>query len=584
MIKLIPNKRPKIFKVFVKWGLLIITLGAIHCTPDTKDKNLILFLPEGFEAKVFIDSIAETTRHIAVAPNGTVFTKFKKTSKEGSIASLRDFDGDGVADSIIKFANDTTIKGYGYATASRIYKGYLYFSSELAVYRYKLDSLSMLPIGPLETVVIDDHPHGMHEHIGKPLAFDNEGNMYVPFGAPSNACQEPKRTPLQPGLDPCPQLENHGGIWRFKAEVLNQTQEEGEKYATGIRSIVGLDWNSEDNTLYAVVHGRDDLFRLWPDRYNPWQSAVLPSEEFLRIKMGDNFGWPYCYYDQLQEKRVTSPEYGGNGTEDSRCSEFTKPIMGFPGHWAPNDLVFYKGDTFPDHYKNGAFIAFHGSTNRAPYPQSGYFVGFIPFENGKPTGTFEVFADGFAQVDPIVNVSDAVFRPMGIAFSPNGTMYIGDSKKGRIWSIKFTGDKSSFGSQNLMNMEGRKMEAHIRYPDPVKDNLREESLSEGGRLYDTYCAACHQKNGKGASGRFPPLNQTDWVTGDKERLIRLTLLGLQGPIEVNGEPYNSIMPQHGFLKDSELASILSYIRTEFGNEASTITPEEIITVRNSLIN
>ncbi|MGA1150417.1 MAG: c-type cytochrome, partial [Flavobacteriaceae bacterium] len=100
----------------------------------------------------------------------------------------------------------------------------------------------------------------------------------------------------------------------------------------------------------------------------------------------------------------------------------------------------------------------------------------------------------------------------------------------------------------------------------------------------TYCAACHQKNGKGASGRFPPLNQTDWVTGDKERLIRLTLLGLQGPIEVNGEPYNSTMPQHGFLKDSELASILSYIRTEFGNEASTITPEEIKTVRNSIIN
>ena len=272
------------------------------------------------------------------------------------------------------------------------------------------------------------------------------------------------------------------------------------------------------------------------------------------------------------------------GTEDSRCGDFINPIMGFPGHWAPNDLVFYQGDAFPDRYKNGAFIAFHGSTNRAPYPQSGYFVGFIPFENGEPTGAYEVFADGFAQVDPIVNVSDAVFRPMGIAFSPDGTMYIGDSKKGRIWSVQFTGDKSSFGSQNLLKMEERKKESHLRYPDPIEDDLSEESLSEGGQLYDTYCAACHQKNGKGASGRFPPLNQTDWVTGDKERLIRLTLLGLQGPIEVNGEPYNSIMPQHGFLKDSELASILSYIRTEFGNEASTITPEEIKTVRNSLIN
>ena len=390
MIKSLTNKRQKFSEIFLKLSLLIVVLGAIKCTTVSKNTNSVLILPEGFESKVFIDSIIETTRHIAVAPNGTVYTKFKKTSKDGSLAALKDVNGDGVADSIVKFANDTTIKGYGYATASRIYKGYLYFSSELAVYRYKLDSLSMVPKGPLETVVIDDHPHGMHEHIGKPLAFDNEGYIYVPFGAPSNACQEPKRTPLQPGLDPCPQLEDHGGIWRFKAEVLNQTQEQGEKYATGIRSIVGLDWNFTDNSLYAVVHGRDDLFRLWPDRYDPWQSAVLPSEEFLRIKKGDDFGWPYCYYDQLQEKRVTSPEYGGMGTEYSRCGDFINPIMGFPGHWAPNDLVFYQGDAFPDRYKNGAFIAFHGSTNRAPYPQSGYFVGFIPFENGEPTGAYEV--------------------------------------------------------------------------------------------------------------------------------------------------------------------------------------------------
>lgn len=192
MIKSLTNKRQKISEIFLKLSLLIVVLGAIKCTTVSKNTNSVLILPEGFESKVFIDSIIETTRHIAVAPNGTVYTKFKKTSKDGSLAALKDVNGDGVADSIVKFANDTTIKGYGYATASRIYKGYLYFSSELAVYRYKLDSLSMVPKGPLETVVIDDHPHGMHEHIGKPLAFDNEGYIYVPFGAPSNACQEPK--------------------------------------------------------------------------------------------------------------------------------------------------------------------------------------------------------------------------------------------------------------------------------------------------------------------------------------------------------------------------------------------------------
>ena len=113
-----------------------------------------LFLPEGIESNVFVDKISETTRHITVSPQGTVYTKFKKTSKEGSLAAMKDFDSDGTADSLIKFANDTTIKGNGYATAARIYKGYLYFSSELAVYRYKLDPDILVPKGALETVVI----------------------------------------------------------------------------------------------------------------------------------------------------------------------------------------------------------------------------------------------------------------------------------------------------------------------------------------------------------------------------------------------------------------------------------------------
>ena len=100
-------------------------------------------------------------------------------------------------------------------------------------------------------------------------------------------------------MDPCPQLERHGGIWVFDAEKLNQTQADGYKYATGIRSIVGLDWNPQDQTLYAVVHGRDDLFRLWPEHYSPWQSAMLPSEEFLKIEEGDDFGFSetVSYYE-----------------------------------------------------------------------------------------------------------------------------------------------------------------------------------------------------------------------------------------------------------------------------------------------
>ena len=171
-----------------------------------------LFLPEGFESTVFIDSIPETVRHIAVDATGKVYAKFNKPSDRGVLIALKDVTHDGVADSIIPFGNYSAPQKGGYSTAARIYEGYLYFSSRLAVYRYKLNADTMIPAGPLETVVLDDHSHGSHEHIAKPIAFDNDGNLYVPFGAPSNACQEPKRTPFQAGLNPCPQLIDHAGI------------------------------------------------------------------------------------------------------------------------------------------------------------------------------------------------------------------------------------------------------------------------------------------------------------------------------------------------------------------------------------
>ena len=278
---------------------------------------------------------------------------------------------------------------------------------------------------------------------------------------------------------------------------------------------------------------------------------------------------------------MLAPEYGGDGKTIGRCDQFQKPLIGFPGHWAPNDLLFYQGDQFPARYKNGAFVAFHGSTNRAPYPQSGYFIGFIPFENGKPTGEWEVFADGFAEVDPIVNVSDAVYRPMGLAMGPDGSLYISDTEMGKIWRVMYKGDKDDFGPDQLSAMEKRKTLSHIRTPDEVNDNLEKDVVAGGEKIFKVYCATCHQRDGKGASGRFPPLAGTDWVTGDKKRLIGILLNGLEGSIVVNGETYINAMPQHSFLKDHEIANVLTYIRQNFGNKASEVTPEEVRQVRNN---
>ena len=582
--------------------LIHFFLALILLNCEKKIDTGELFLPNGFSSSVFVDSLAQNIRHLSVNSNGDLYAKYKSIYNDNSLIAIRDNNNDGIADTISsfgKFRINSKKSNFEWAglleTGARIRNGYLYYSSELVVYRVKLDE-NLVPTSKPEVIVIDDHDHGAHEHIAKPITFDGKGGLYVPFGAPSNACVNPKRTPLMPGLDPCPQLEDHAGIWRFDENKLNQTQSDGIKYATGIRSIVALDWNFENNSLYAVVHGRDNLFRLWPQKYSRWESAMLPSEEFIKIEKGDNFGWPYCYYDQIKGKKVLGPEYGGDGNIIGRCHQYKDPEIGFPGHWAPNDLVFYTGSDFPARYKNGAFVAFHGSTNRAPYPQSSYFVAFIPFKEGKPTGEYEIFADGFAQIDPIASVDDAEFRPMGIAFSPKGGMFIGDTKKGRIWKIEYYGDKNRFNSEDLVEMEMRKLSSHIRTPDEEKDKIeigtdyeykdgilfkldKPKEISVGQELYNIYCISCHQGDGKGAEGRFPTLVGTEWVVGDKKRLINVLLKGLEGKIIVNGETWNGYMPQHSFLSDQQITDVLNYIRKSFGNEATLVLPTEVDSLR-----
>jgi glucose/arabinose dehydrogenase len=136
---------------------------------------------------------------------------------------------------------------------------------------------------------------------------------------------------------------------------------------------------------------------------------------------------------------ILNPEYGGDGKTVGRCKDFTQPVAVFPAHWAPVDVKFYGGSQFPAKYRNGAFIAFHGSWNRAPEPQAGYNVTFQPFANGKASGDFEVFAAGFAGKDTILNPNDAVARPDGVVEAPDGSLYISDSQKGKIWHVVYTG-------------------------------------------------------------------------------------------------------------------------------------------------
>ena len=442
---------------------------SVFEVPSTDPDNGGLILPQGFGALVVADSVGPA-RHLAVNTNGDIYIKLRiDTGDKGNMA-LRDVDGDGKAD-IFKRFGDYPNDGR-FATEMKIHNDYLYYSSELVVYRQKLDPNNLIPKGKPEVIMVDEYP--IRWHNAKSLAFDNKGGMYVTFSAPTNACEDLRLTAGDPnavvkGEFPCSQLNILGGVWRFDENKLEQRQSDGVRFATGLRSIVGITWNKKQDNLYAVNHGRDYLHNHAPDYYSKWENSVLPSEEFMIIKKDDDFGWPYTYYDHFKSKRMLAPEYGGDGKQEAKG--YAEPIMGLPAHWAPNDLLFYTGSQFPERYKDGAFIAFHGSTNRGPYPQAGYIVAFIPFKNGKPAGNLEVFADGFTQTDLVKQMKDSKYRPMGLAQGPDGSLYISESKNGKIWRVIFNGDRLNFDNQALKQMESLKQKSYLRIPDKELDLL-----------------------------------------------------------------------------------------------------------------
>ena len=397
-------------------------------TPDAD--NGTLTLANGFGA-ITVSAQTGRARHIAVNSRGDLFVKLSELKNGNGILVLKDANGDGRSDSETGFGN---YKGTGIAIKGE----YLYASSDQQIFRYKLNANGEIESPSAPETIATGLTAG-NQHSSKSITLDDQNNIYVNIGAPSNACQVQDRTPGSPGQDPCPLLATSGGIWKFSATQMNQTQAQGVRYATGIRNVVGLDWNKNTNELYVMQHGRDQLAFLYPQLYTDATSAELPAEEFLRVNQGDDFGWPYCYYDHLQSKKILAPEYGGNTTTTGRCDAAEKPILAFPGHWAPNALLFYTGDQFPSRYKNGAFIAFDGSWNRAPLRQGGYFVAFVPMSNGVPSGEPEIFASGFPGVDIITEPDQAKYRPMGLAQGPDGSIYITDSKEGRIWRIIYKG-------------------------------------------------------------------------------------------------------------------------------------------------
>jgi glucose/arabinose dehydrogenase len=401
---------------------LVISIASKNPTPAD---GAGLTLPSGFEANIVADNLG-SARHIAITKQGDIYVKLNRAKNGKGILYLHQ-TGD----------KATVVNGFGnYAgTGMYIKDGYLYASSNEDVYRYKLNDKSEV-INPNEPERIVVGLLNRREHESKSVVLDNNGNIYVNVGAYSNSCQEKDRQKGSMGRKGCPILDSAGGIWEFKADKLDQHYGDGIHYAKGLRNVVGLDWNQQDNQLFVMQHGRDQLHDLFPDLYTTQQSAIEPAECLYTVKEGDNAGWPYIYYDQEKHEKILAPEYGGDGKKTAGEGTID-PAVAFPGHLAPDGLLFYTGNQFPERYKNGAFIAFHGSWNRAPEPQAGYFVVFQPFKDGKPDGKWEVFADGFAGTQAQKESGNAVHRPCGLAQGPDGSLYVTDDNKGTIYKISY---------------------------------------------------------------------------------------------------------------------------------------------------
>jgi len=413
------------------------TAGSGVCVGD----NGGITLSPRFCATVFADKLGHA-RHLAVAPNGVVYVNTwsgryyhdDTPPPGGFLIALQDTKGDGRADKIARFS-PTKAEGNAGGTGVAIYNGYVYAETNDRVVRYQLPSNGIEPTRVAETVVsglplTGDHP--MH-----PFAIDTQGNLYVDLGSATNSCQSQNRMPNVSGNNPCTELETRAGTWRYDANRLDQHFSPAERFVTGLRNGEGISFDSAGRIL-ATQHGRDQLGQNWPKLYTLRQNANLPAEELVVLTQGSDFGWPECYYDDVQKKLVLAPEYGGDGGKAvGVCAQKKAPVAAFPAHWAPNDMLIYEGGQFPSAYKDGAFIAFHGSWNRAPEPQGGYNVVFQPMADGKPAGPFVVFADGFAGA--IKQPGQAVHRPTGLAVGPDGALYIADDQGGRIWRVTFQG-------------------------------------------------------------------------------------------------------------------------------------------------
>jgi glucose/arabinose dehydrogenase/mono/diheme cytochrome c family protein len=539
-----------------------------------------IVLSAGFCATVFADKIGHA-RHLVVAADGVVYVNTwsgryyhnDTPPRGGFLVALQDTKGTGKAD-VIKRFGDTAAEGSAGGTGIQVYNGAIYAEVNDRIVKYTLGAHETVPTAKAEVVVsgmplTGDHP--MH-----PFIIDAKGNLFVDMGSATNSCEVQNRMPNSPGNQPCTEKETRAGTWKYDANKSGQQFSAKERYATGDRNGEGFSIDA-DGRLFVTQHGRDQLSENWSALYTPKQGPELPAEELMQVTNGADFGWPECYFDGAQKKLVLAPEYGGDGGKTvGPCAQRTPPAAFFPAHWAPNDLLFVTNSKFPAAYRKGAFIAFHGSWNRAPAPQGGYNVVFQPMAGGKASGDYIVFADGFAGA--VKEPGRAEHRPSGLAAGPDGALYISDDVGGRIWRVTYQGDPNTAklaaapapktvggGSKSALPPEGvhpdAGRQAAAAAPPP---GTTAEQVALGDRIFhgeaaNGTCGGCHGSDGHGSPvGADLATGAWLWSDGSLQGIGKTITEGVAHPKQVGGA-----MPPYGGtpLEPDELKAVAAYVYT-----------------------
>ena len=489
-------------------------------------------LPPGFCATIFADNLGHA-RQMAFGPNGVLYLNTwsggyyqnGKPPDGGFLVALKDTKGDGRADVMARFG-DGVAQGSAGGTGIRIYNGGLFAEQNDKIIRYPLPANGFVP-GEQPRVIVSGLPltgdHPMH-----PFIIDAEGHLFVDLGSATNSCQKENRIANSPGYQPCIELQTRAGTWLYDANKEDQRFSPRERYVTGLRNGEGFAFDSAGR-LFATMHGRDQLSQNWPSLFTADQSAQLPAEEIVQLEKGADYGWP-------------------------------------------NDLLIYSGNAFPAAHQGGAFVAFHGSWNRSPDPQGGYNVVFQPLKDGKPSGPFVVFADGFAGA--VKQPGQAAHRPSGLAMGPDGALYISDDWHGRIWRVTYHGDPNAqvtaapspkvaaTTSGEPGPPEGIHPEAGRLASLPVPAGATPGQVLLGGRIFNGEdaggtCLGCHGYDAKG-SPQAPALDTGKWLDSDG------SLSGITRTI-TDGVPkpkhFSVPMPARGGapLSDSDVAAVAAYV-------------------------